>query len=104
MADVMLTFKTPTRAQDENGIWRTTGETVREVYAQKDSVSRGEFFGGGQNGIRPELVFKVFHAEYEGETECIYNGETYAIYRTYHPEGSDYMELYVERRAGVKNG
>lgn len=104
MADVMLTFKTPTRVQDENGVWKTAGVTEREVFAQKASVTRSEFFAGGQKGLDPELVFKVFHAEYQGEEECIYNGEAYVIYRTFHPDGSDYMEIYVERKVGVHGG
>lgn len=104
MIDTEITFKTPTRAQDANGVWRETGLQDRTVLAQKDSVTRAEFFGGGQNGFRPEMVFTVAAVEYRGEAECIYAGRAYSIYRTYHVPGTDYMELYVQKKAGVNNG
>ena len=104
MADTMLTFRTPVRVQDGDGIWKQTGVQAREVYAEVSSVSRSEFFGGGQNGLKPEYRFKVFHEEYQGEDECLYNGEAYAIYRTHRPDDSDYLELYAERKAGVRRG
>lgn len=92
------------RYQDDNGFWRTRGPEKREILAQMNSVDRREFFSGGQAGFRPEYQFTVFEAEYQGEELCEYNGNTYAIYRTYHVPGTDYLELYVQRKVGVANG
>lgn len=91
----------PTRQQDAKGVWRTTAETVTEVFAQVGSVSRNEYFSAGRQGMRPEIMFSVFMGEYDGQQICEYNGTRYAIYRTYHPEGTDYLELYAQRETGV---
>jgi len=99
--DGVITFYSQTQTQDANGVWQRGSETSREVFCQVDSVSRSEFFAGGQTGLRPEYRFTVFHGEYNGEKECVYNGARYAIYRSYHVPDTDYLELYAERRPGV---
>lgn len=73
--------------------------TRRQVFCDRQSVSRNEFFNAGRNGLNPQYVFTVFKGEYEGETICEYNGKTYSIYRTYETD-DDYIELYVERKGG----
>lgn len=104
MTDTTIKLISHIRARDENGVWRDTGETAREVFASVNSVTRAEFFSGGQGGFRPEYRFDVFHAEYRGEDECEYDGNRYAIYRTYRNPATDYMELYAEKKAGVNDG
>ena len=105
MIDTTLRLISPaTRVQDEDGIWRTVGETAREILAQEDSIGRSEFFAAGQSGFRPERRFTVFAGEYRGEAACEYGGTRYAIYRTYHVPGTDYLELYAQREGGVHNG
>ena len=66
--------------------------TKREVFCQRQSISRNEFFNAGRNGFNPQYMFTVFKGEY--------NGLTYAIYRTYETD-NDYIELYVERKGGT---
>ena len=105
MVDTTLKLIAPsTRAQDANGIWRTTKEEESEVFAQVSSVDRGEFFAAGEHGQRPEFRFTVFVGDYHEESICEYNGTRYAVYRTYHIPGTDYIELYVQREVGVHNG
>lgn len=104
MIDSEIIFKTPARVRDEKGVWKTNGEDQRTVLARVDSVTRAEFFSGGQNGFRPELVFTVAAVEYRGEAECDFADSAYSIYRTYHVPGTDYLELYVQRKVGVNNG
>lgn len=101
MTDTTITLIGHTREKDARGVYRETGETAREVFARINSVTRAEFFGGGQSGFRPEYRFDVFHAEYQGEDECEYDGVRYAIYRAFRNPSSDYMELYAERKVGV---
>ncbi len=91
----------PTRQQDARGVWRTTAATETEIFARVGSVTRNEFFSAGSQGMRPEFVFSVFIGEYDGQQICEYNGTRYTIYRTYHSEGTDYLELYVQRETGV---
>lgn len=71
-----------------------------EVFCDKKSVSRNEFFNAGRNGLNPEFVFTVFKADYQGERSCEYDGLTYSIYRTYEKPDDDYIELYVQRKGG----
>lgn len=92
------------RYQDAYGIWRTRERSEREVLAQVSSVDRREFFSGGETGFRPEYRFVVFAAEYQGETQCEYDNQLFSVYRTYLNPGTDYLELYVQRKVGVGDG
>ena len=87
-----------TRTQDELGRWRPVTSS-REVFVQVDSISQSEFYDAGRNGLNPEYRFRMFNGDYEGEELCEYNGQTYAIYRTY-LRRDDTIELYVERKGG----
>lgn len=101
MVDTTIKLIGPTRQRDANGIWHTTQESESEAFAQVSSVDRGEFFAAGKQGLRPEFRFTVFIGDYHEESTCEYNGNRYAIYRTYHIPGTDYIELYVQRKVGV---
>ena len=87
------------KTQNAFGVWEES-RTPREVYAQVDSVTRAEFFDGGRNGLNPELRFTLFFGDYNGERIVEYNGETYAVYRTFHAR-KDSIELYTERKGGT---
>ena len=87
-----------TRTQDEYGRW-TPVTSPREVFVQVDSISQSEFYEAGRNGLNPEYRFRMFSGDYEGEELCEYNGQPYAIYRTY-LRRDDTIELYVERKGG----
>lgn len=89
-----------TRRQDDTGVWRDNVRTKTDVFCQVDSVTRAEFFAGGQNGLKPEYRFILFFGDYSGEAELEYNGVTYSVYRTFYGRG-DIVELYAERKAGV---
>lgn len=114
MADTTVILIRPSvRQQDADGVWRTTEETQREVFARVDSVERSEFFAAGQKGLRPELRVTLAAIEYEGEQVCAVDGVRYAVYRTYRTTGDAYyrtnrkaldideMELYLQREVGV---
>lgn len=100
MDSVLYLIGGETKTQDERGVWHAADEK-REVFARTKSVSRLEFFEGGRSGLNPEMVFTVFAGDYNGESACEYMGKSYAIYRTYLPEGRDYIELYVQRKGGT---
>ena len=101
MADGVIVFRTAARAQDATGVWRDAGTTDREVFCRVDSVTRGEFFGAGKLGLKPEYKFTVFPDEYHSEDTCIYEGTAYVIYRTYSVPGKDELELYARLETGV---
>ena len=105
MVDTEITLIRPaSREQDENGVWRDTGEEAHTILARMDDITRAEFYAAGQYGMRPDFRFIVNPVEYQGETICAWNGRRYAIYRTYHVPGTDDLELYVQREAGVTGG
>lgn len=75
--------------------------TRKEVFCQVHSVTRAEVFEGGRNGLNPAFQFTIFAGEYSGEAVVEYQGRTFSIYRTYLVPGTDYIELYVERKGGT---
>ena len=88
-----------TKTQDDYGVWHEE-TTARAVFCNVQSVTRNEFFEGGRNGLNPQYEFTVFFADYIGETIVEFEGETYAVYRTFRRR-DDTLELYVERKGGT---
>lgn len=74
-------------------------ETFRDIFCRARNVSFNEWAQAGQMGMQPRWKMDVFAADYSGETEAIYKGVRYTIYRTYQPS-DDGLELYLEERAG----
>ncbi|MBO7670980.1 MAG: hypothetical protein J6S60_10370 [Oscillospiraceae bacterium] len=105
MVDTEITLIKPkARVQDAEGVWHTTAEAPRTIFARMDDVNRSEFFGAGQVGMSPEYRIIVNPIEYEGERVLEWNGRRYAIYRSYHVPGTDDLELYAQREVGVQRG
>ncbi|MCR5404346.1 MAG: hypothetical protein K6E91_11100 [Butyrivibrio sp.] len=108
--DDVLKLIGQTMTKNKYGVDEPTPE-AKEIFCEVHSVSRSEVFEGGRNGLNPAFQFTIFAEEYEGESIVEYNGETYSVYRTYRiPSsvyrtnqipGTDYMELYVERKGGT---
>lgn len=98
--DSVLDLIAVTQTQDDNGVWNAT-ETARQIFCRADSVTRREFYDAGRNGLNPAFKFTVFAADYDGELMVGFNGLRYSVYRTYYIPGTDYMELYVERKGGT---
>ena len=94
---IYLISQTPT--QNEFGVWEIV-RTRRQVYCQVGSVTQTEFFEAGRNGLNPEYRFSMFFGDYAGETELEYDGNAYAVYRTYLTR-TDTIELYAERKGGT---
>lgn len=99
MDDVLKLIKR-TYAKNKYGEEIAT-EVEREIFCKCDSISRSEFFEAGRNGLNPSYRFIVAAVDYEEEELIEYQSQRYAIYRTYHIPGTDYLELYVERQGGA---
>jgi hypothetical protein len=81
----------------------TKKETARQVFVAVDSVSHEEWFNGARMGLNPEIRFRMFQHDYAGENVIEYEGNRYAIYRTFIGR-NDEIELYAQRKQGdVKN-
>ncbi len=79
----------------------TPTPTYKEIFCQINSITKQEFYDAGRNGLNPAFEVTIFADEYNGESVLEYQEKTYSIYRTYHVPGTDYMELYVERKGGT---
>lgn len=99
MNDVLILYSDQWET-NKYGVQVPKKPTKTEVFCERQSVSRSEFFNAGRNGLNPQYVFTVFAGDYEGQSECKYDGQMYSIYRTYLTD-SDYIELYVERKGGT---
>lgn len=97
VAEVSLISQTVT--YDDIGV-PTTQESETSVIGNFSSVSAQEFFRGGELGIKPEFIVKVWSSEYNGETLLKYNGQRYVIYRMY-LEDSGRCELYCQKDVGA---
>ena len=78
------------------------------ILAEIGSVSQTEFFSAGRIGLQPSLKAVVYDFEYTDEPIVkVYFTDTkvklYSVYRTYHINGSDKLELYLEERGGTKD-
>lgn len=86
--------------KDQYGVSQPS-DIPREVYCRVGSITRAEFASAGRNGLNPSYVFTVFAGDYQGEQTVRYDGDTYAVYRTYRRPDDDYIEIYVERKGGT---
>lgn len=94
----VMTLISAELTKDALGVISRT-ETEREVFCEVSSVSASEWYEASRADLNPEYKFRLFFADYQGEKACRYQGNTYAIYRTY--RDGDYMELYAERKVGA---
>lgn len=99
MIDSVLTLVSQTSERDDYGRLIKT-KTTREILCNVQSISQAEFYEAGRNGLNPAYRFLVFQGDYEGEELCEFEGNQYAIYRTFRRD-PDTIELYVERKGGT---
>lgn len=66
--------------------------TYREIYANKLGVRQSEHYQAAATGLKPEVMFEVWTAEYQGERKLRYEGQEYDIIRTY-PRKDEKTEL-----------
>lgn len=98
--DSVIDLVSTTYVKDEYGVDQPIN-TSREVFCEVGPITRAEFASAGRNGLNPSYVFSVWAGDYKGERTVVYDGSAYAVYRTYKPPDSDYIELYVERQGGT---
>ena len=96
---VDVTLISQTEAYDDMGVPTiTTNETA--VKGNYQSVSAQEFYRGGELGIKPEFIVKVWEREYGGQTLLSIDGVRYIIYRTYLVNDGR-VELYCQKDVGA---
>lgn len=97
MADVLILIAQAITV-DEYGNEVAT-ETERQVYCEVYSISQTEFYAAANTELNPEYRFDIFFGDYQGEDVCLFNGNRYAVYRTF--RNGDTLELYAERKIGA---
>ena len=100
---ITIKLLTKTYTTDSMG-QRAYTTTEKEVFATLSSISRAEWTSysqSGRQGLVPAYVASVFFGDYNGENECVYEGQTYGIYRTYQRD-DEQVELYLEKKAGYE--
>lgn len=97
MADVLILIAQAISVDDYGNEVAT--ETQRQVYAEVHSITQTEFYAAADTELNPQYRFDVFFGDYQGEDVCVFNGQRFAIYRTYRT--GDTLELYVERKIGA---
>lgn len=94
-----------TYERDSLGQSITKDGTPSPVWAKIKSISRAEWAAAGQHGLQPQLVAIVYALDYADQPVVMIgegkSAKRYSVYRTYRPENSEYMELYLERKVGV---
>ena len=98
--DSVIDLISTTYVKDEYGVEQPQDRS-REVFCKIGPITRAEFSAAGRNGLNPSFVATIWAGDYEGERTVKYDGHGYAVYRTYKPLGSDYIELYCERQGGA---
>lgn len=69
---------------DTAGVYETTAETVRRVFAEVRSVGFREFYEAQAQGLEPSIVFVLAdYAEYQNERYIDYDGTRYRVIRSY---------------------
>ena len=76
--------------------YKSTKETRREVFVDKQSAKRSEFYAARQTGDKIALVFLVRAADYEDETRVEYDGKPFDVLRAYTKAGEIYELNCVE--------
>ena len=97
MADVLYLISQTISVDDYGNEVET--ETQRQVYCEVNSITQTEFYAAANTELNPEYRFDVFFGDYNGEDVIEYQGNRYAIYRTYRT--GDTLELYCERKIGA---
>ena len=72
---------------NENG-YKVETEARREVFVNKKSATRSEFYAAKQAGDKIALVLEVRGSDYESETRIEYGGNPYEVVRTYTRAGA----------------
>lgn len=75
-----------------HGVFDKPEEIQNEVFAEVMSVSQNEFYKALQNGITPELVFRLTdYGDYNGEKVFLYEDKRWRVIRTYIQEEALYI-------------
>ena len=70
--------------------YKDTTRARREIFANKKTATRSEFYTAKQAGDKIALVLEVRGADYQEETLVEYEGRLYEVVRAYTESGETY--------------
>lgn len=76
----------------------------RTILAERKSIKQSEFYQAYTAGLKPEISFVVWSAEYKDERKLEYNGVVYDIIRTYEKNEKETELICSKYPVGVPNG
>lgn len=89
------------KEEDDIGNFISSSETLKKVYAKKQSVKTGEFYNAVQVGLSPSAEFVIKKLNYNSEEELIWNNEKYSIIRTVDPKNKFDIVLVCQKKTGI---
>ncbi len=81
--------------EDEEG-YKSHTEARREVFVNKKSATRSEFYTAKQAGDKIVLVLEVKAADYQGEERVEFDRKPYEVVRAYTPPNGEKVELNLK--------
>ena len=78
----IITLRTETVTQDDYGAPIVTYKDS-EVWANRKSVKRAEFYAANANGIDLTMTFEVHVEDYSGQKSVLHEDKEYVVVRTY---------------------
>ena len=93
----IITLRTEIIGQVADGYQATTYIDV-EVYANKKSVTRAEFYPAYAVGIEAKIAFEVRSEDYGGQKDILHEGKAYEVIRSFQ-KGEGTVELTCSDKA-----
>lgn len=79
-------------------------EIRKSVFVSVASLTSNQFHNNGLDGNKIDFRLELFYMDYSGEKEICFCGQRYDIYRTFFRASDEITELYLNEKAGVRNG
>lgn len=82
-----------------HGVFEQNSPVVHTVFAEIRSVSMKEFYLAANDGIEPELIFRLTdYSDYNGEKLVRYDGDEWDVIRTYTPVDGQVIDITCKRK------
>lgn len=93
-----ITLRSVVTVKDCDGYVVSETTTDTEVWANKKSVSRAEFYASNQAGIKMTVAFDVHAEDWNNQTQVVDGSKVYKIERAYQ-KGLGIVELNCSDKA-----
>lgn len=93
----VITLRTKRTGQDVDGYPTVVYDDIN-VYANKKSVVRAEFYPAYAVGIEAKIAFEVRSEDYDGQKDILHEGKAYEVIRSFQ-KGEGTIELSCSDKA-----